>query len=435
MTISLQWGEDCPPFFLNRARWPKVPFVKNIIAQGYNLEFSECPPSRFYVAALPRDQEKSSAMTSLLKDLIQQEVIVQVPKQEGRGVLLPYSPGEKTFKQVPTNFESEIPEQINTVQTLLHGHNSFHNKVVNARVLHGIPGSKRRLPTCSNSSGLRTVSSPGYQSEDLRIFTKVMAEALEPLKLRGVSVVPYLDDLLYFADSRDQFVTNLQILQTHLKSLGWLLNLEKSNLDPAQEMRFLGYTINSVLQKVFLPQEKMEKVFCRESDLDESLFQYGQPWQYWASSQPRSLMSSGRDYIPDPSGEHLTSLVAPGVAGKTFQTNIKSKTCALVVEGLLQSDKGSLMGPSFRQVSVNRRKFLGMGSPPGWTNRTRVLVQSGSKEVVKLARAKSHFPGSPCLSTGGEGTSCTGSVRQHNSSSLRAQTRRNQEPRSRGTSQ
>lgn len=45
-----------------------------------------------------------------------------------------------------------------------------------------------------------------------------------------------------------QVLTDLQTTRAHLKNLSWLLNLEKkSNLDPAQEIKFLGYIINSVL--------------------------------------------------------------------------------------------------------------------------------------------------------------------------------------------
>lgn len=36
-----------------------------------------------------------------------------------------------------------------------------------------------------------------------QVFTKVMAEALTPLHLQGIAVIPYLDDLLFFAPARE----------------------------------------------------------------------------------------------------------------------------------------------------------------------------------------------------------------------------------------
>lgn len=75
-----------------------------------------------------------------------------------------------------------------------------------------------------------------------------MAEALEPLRLKKFSIVPYLDDLLLFQESKGQLLLNLQ-KQGHLNRLGWLLNQEKSDLVSAQRMRLLGYTIDSPRKK------------------------------------------------------------------------------------------------------------------------------------------------------------------------------------------
>lgn len=44
--------------------------------------------------------------------------------------------------------------------------------------------------------------------------------------------------------------------RSHLESLGWIVNIQKSNFNPAQQVQFLGYQINSVEQRIFLPEEK-----------------------------------------------------------------------------------------------------------------------------------------------------------------------------------
>lgn len=70
-------------------------------------------------------------------------------------------------------------------------------------------------------------------SSSPRVFTKVMAEALAPLRLEGISVVPYLDDLLFFAQTREDLQRNLVRAPSYLESIGWILNLQKSNLVPS----------------------------------------------------------------------------------------------------------------------------------------------------------------------------------------------------------
>lgn len=93
-----------------------------------------------------------------------------------------------------------------------------------------------------------------------RVFMKVMAEALAPLRLEGISVIPYLDDLLFFVQTREMLQQNLVRALAHLESIGWILNLKKSNLVPSLEALFLGYRINSVEQKIGLPEEKEKKL-------------------------------------------------------------------------------------------------------------------------------------------------------------------------------
>ncbi|XP_073489937.1 uncharacterized protein [Aquarana catesbeiana] len=80
-----------------------------------------------------------------------------------------------------------------------------------------------------------------------RIFTKVLAEVMAFLRLQGISVIAYLDDLLLFAACPVQLV----------KGLGWLLNLEKSSLIPSQRITYLGNLLDSTLLRVFLPAEKV----------------------------------------------------------------------------------------------------------------------------------------------------------------------------------
>lgn len=66
------------------------------------------------------------------------------------------------------------------------------------------------------------------------IFTKVLAEALQTLRSEGIQIIPYLDDLLLFADSPRQVEQNLSKTIDHLQHLGWLVNLEKSHLIPTR---------------------------------------------------------------------------------------------------------------------------------------------------------------------------------------------------------
>ncbi|XP_069820999.1 uncharacterized protein [Dendropsophus ebraccatus] len=93
-----------------------------------------------------------------------------------------------------------------------------------------------------------------------RVFTKTMAAVMALLRARGVSVTPYLDDILVKAPSRDQNLESLHITLDTLSRFGWLLNRPKSSLVPAQSIVFLGMRLDSVQARVFLPEDKLQSL-------------------------------------------------------------------------------------------------------------------------------------------------------------------------------
>lgn len=104
-------------------------------------------------------------MTSLLQELIYQK---------------------KVFALVPfSDLEPKPTEQIHPVHKVPHGLHFLSQKYHFTELLHGIHRSNRPI-----------------------IFTIVMAEAFEPLRLQDVSVILYLDDPLFFAAPGEQFAAS-----------------------------------------------------------------------------------------------------------------------------------------------------------------------------------------------------------------------------------
>ncbi|XP_077111050.1 uncharacterized protein LOC143766927 [Ranitomeya variabilis] len=89
-----------------------------------------------------------------------------------------------------------------------------------------------------------------------RVFTKIMTEAIIFIRLQGICIVPYLDDLLIVAPSISRLKSDLTKSLEILKSLGWIPNLEKSDLLPSKKKKFLGVLLDSELRRSFLPRER-----------------------------------------------------------------------------------------------------------------------------------------------------------------------------------
>ncbi|KAK3562325.1 hypothetical protein QTP86_033390 [Hemibagrus guttatus] len=86
------------------------------------------------------------------------------------------------------------------------------------------------------------------------VFTRSVSAALSPLWMRSMRVLPYLDDWLLCAPTRQQAMQDSKLLLRHVQ-LFFSVNKKKSCLIPAQTTMFIGMTLNSRLMSASLSQE------------------------------------------------------------------------------------------------------------------------------------------------------------------------------------
>ena len=65
------------------------------------------------------------------------------------------------------------------------------------------------------------------------IFQRLINYPLKLYRAQGIHCLGYLDDLLVFASSKAQCQKDLLCLKEHLEKLGFIVNLEKSQLLPS----------------------------------------------------------------------------------------------------------------------------------------------------------------------------------------------------------
>lgn len=92
------------------------------------------------------------------------------------------------------------------------------------------------------------------------VFTKVLRPVVQHLRQQGLVSVIYLDDLLLIADTYEACLHNFNTTKTLLESLGFVVNMEKSNYIPSQEKQFLGFVFNSTDLTLNLTHEKRRKI-------------------------------------------------------------------------------------------------------------------------------------------------------------------------------
>lgn len=98
-------------------------------------------------------------------------------------------------------------------------------------------------------------------------FTKLMKPVVAYLRQQGIRLIIYLDDILVLNQSKERLVEQLAVVSNLLVSLGFVLNQEKSQLTPAQELEFLGLLIDSTSLSLSLPRTKQESIIssCKET--------------------------------------------------------------------------------------------------------------------------------------------------------------------------
>lgn len=92
------------------------------------------------------------------------------------------------------------------------------------------------------------------------IFTKITKPIVKLLRSAGFISTVYLDDWLLFGNNYQQCLTNIHYTKRLLVSLGFIINEEKSVLQPSSRCKYLGMIIDSHNLLLCLPTDKRLKI-------------------------------------------------------------------------------------------------------------------------------------------------------------------------------
>ena len=93
-----------------------------------------------------------------------------------------------------------------------------------------------------------------------RVFTKIMKPIFSYMRSQGISCFFYIDDSLNQDIDQETCMNNATMLLQMMEELGFYINFEKSALHPSRRIQYLGFIIDSEQFKLFLPEEKLEKI-------------------------------------------------------------------------------------------------------------------------------------------------------------------------------
>ena len=248
--------------------------VVSVLRYGFTLRFVQFCPTIYKpgFSRLPADPEKLAVLDAEVRQMALKEAIEIAPKgQKGffSHLFLVPKPGGKwrpiidlkalnKLIHIPT-FRMETPEVIRA--QMRPGDWAISIDLSDAYFHIPIkPRFRPYLSFCHRGQTWQFRALPFGLSTAPWIFTRVMLEVKKMAAMRGILIHMYIDDWLIRAQSPEVLTSHGKWVLHLCAKLGLRVNLQKSELKPAQEFTFLGYRFNTVLHRVYPPQKRLDKL-------------------------------------------------------------------------------------------------------------------------------------------------------------------------------
>ncbi|KAG7298972.1 hypothetical protein JYU34_017443 [Plutella xylostella] len=92
------------------------------------------------------------------------------------------------------------------------------------------------------------------------VFTKIIKPVVHYLRSMGLMSVNYLDDFMCIGRTYTECLENIKITKQFLESLGFVINISKSQLIPSTYCKFLGFNFDTHNMTLNLPQDKKIRI-------------------------------------------------------------------------------------------------------------------------------------------------------------------------------
>lgn len=93
------------------------------------------------------------------------------------------------------------------------------------------------------------------------VFQKLIKPITTYLREQGLISVNYLDDFLFIGNSKKDCANNVHTSKKFLESLGFIINMNKSNLNPSKKCKFLGFVLDCPNYVVSIPNDKRINIY------------------------------------------------------------------------------------------------------------------------------------------------------------------------------
>ena len=242
------------------------PSVLDII-KGYRLRFKGHPHQFYRPITNPKSSKEFQAIKQEVNSLLSKGAIKQIPKSQAKFVSRLFTvPKKSVINLKPLNqflhLQTFKMEGLPDLKVLLEP-NDFMITIDLSDAYMTLPieeESRNYLCFQFQDQMFQFCVLPFGLNDAPRAFTKTLKPPVGTLRSLGFKLVVYLDDIILAASTRDLCIYQGQILIKTLENLGFVINLEKSNLVPSQVVLFLGFVVDSKKMSFSLPDSKIQSI-------------------------------------------------------------------------------------------------------------------------------------------------------------------------------
>lgn len=248
---------------------------------GYKIEFTELPIQVKAPREIPFIGEQWEIVDNEVKQLLQKGAIVRSEHEPGEfisTIFIVPKPNGKFRPVINLRYLNEFvvynhfkQETFNVVLDLIQK-NDFFTKLDLSDAYFSVPIHEeytKYLKFSWDGTLYKFVCLPFGLSVAPFLFTKILKPVFAWFRQQNIRCSYYIDDSFNMNQDKMVCKQNAEIMDGKLESLGFDINREKSVLEPCQRIVFFGFIVDSVEFKIFLTEEKLQKIILKAKDLIE----------------------------------------------------------------------------------------------------------------------------------------------------------------------
>jgi ribonuclease HI len=237
--------------------------------------------------------ERVQIFRNMLEEELREGIVVEIPEEEAKWFNATFLVPKKKKGQFRKILDCrELNEEIKDVHFKMEGPEAICEMIragdwatsidIKSAFNH-VPVDQSLRPYLAFRFGGKTYTYAGMPfgiKHAPRVFTLLMRKAMAAIRLRfNVRAVSYMDDILLLFDEAGEAFLRTREIGDYLERLGWTLAWDKCEMDPVQDIDFLGW-------RWHLEEARVTCTPGRRTELKEAL----KDWQGYAwDREPRPI--------------------------------------------------------------------------------------------------------------------------------------------------